>query len=604
MRNKLFISLIFSLIIIGLVNCSSAQKTVRKTDSTNKVVESKKKRTAMSLFLDGVTQETKGAVAEAILDYQEALRYDTSAGIYFALAKGYFKLRKMLPAMENIRKALALDSANVSYYHLLGDIYSFEHNTDSAALVYNKIISLDSTNVRAYYLLGQIYEYQKPLTALKIFKKMLTISGPDWNVLLKIAEINENLGKVENTIETIEKLRKVNPTDLHLQKILIDSYIKIKKYDKALELTDDALLTFPDDPALIEFKANALYKQGKFKQAAEWYGKLMKYNTVTYKAKLRIALMFMDKAKDDSVNLSLAEQLLKRTAKDSAGWEVYAYLGEIKLQQKEDSTAIKYFELAAKDAQWNSQLWARLANVLFVDGKYQKIIDEISPVVKNFPDNFFLNLIVGLAYSQLSQNKEGKKYLMKAVELDPNDETALTALGFTLNQLKETDAAIVYLERSLKINPKNIQALGTLGLIYDNRKEYDKCDEVYEKALKIDSTNALLLNNYAYSLSERGIQLERAYRMSKKALDAEPHNSSYLDTYGWILYRLGKYDSAEVYIKKAIEIEKNNATLLEHLGDVYLKLNRKDKALEYWKKAFALDKKNKTLKKKIKENKF
>ena len=604
MKNKLLIALFFFGLSVILVNCSTTRRVAKKESPRVSEKSNKNKKMAMNLFLQGSTLEAKGSVAEAILDYQEALRYDTSAGIYYALAKGYLKLNKLLPAMENIRKALSLDSTNIEYYHLLGDIYSFSHNVDSAASVYNKIIRMDSTDVRAYFLLGQLYQYDKPLKALKIFKKLLKISGPDWNVLLKIAEINEQLGKVENTIKTIEKLREVNPMDLKIQKILIDAYIKNKQYDKALKLTENALLTFPDDLALIEYKANIFYRQKKYEKAAEWYEKLIRSKKVSYEAKLHIASMFLDKTKEDKGNLKIAENLLKQTAKDSSGWEVNAYLAEIKLQQKEDSLAINYFEKAAHAAEWNSQLWSRLANVLVVDQKYQKIIDEISPVVKNFPDNFFLNLIVGIAYSQTSKNKEAKKYLMKAVELNPNDETALTALGFTLNQLKETEAAVVYLERSLRINPKNIQALGTLGIIYDDEKNYEKCDEVYAKALKIDSTNALLLNNYAYSLSERGIQLDRAYKMIKKAIDTEPNNSSYLDTFGWVLYKLGKYDSAKVFIKRALKTEKNNATILEHLGDVYLKLKDKKEALKYWREALSNDKNNKKLKKKIEENKF
>ncbi len=603
MKNKILIITLIAF-AVSLAGCSAVSKVTEKENGKTSQAESRNKKKALQIFLEGNTLEAKGALAEAILDYQEALRYDTSSGIYYALAKNYFRLNKLLPAMENIRKALALDSTNVEYYQLLGDIYSFSHNNDSAAAVYKKIIGMDSTNVRAYFLLGELYEYEKPLEALKMFKKLLKIAGPDWNVLLKIAEINERIGKIDDTINTIEKLLDVNPANLKVQKVLIDSYIKNKQYDKALKLTDDALLTFPNDLALIEYKANIYFKQGKYSESAKWYEKLIESKKISYKAKLRIASMFLNKTNENKDVLNLAEGMLLKTAKDSSGWEVNAYLAEVELEKKNDSLAISYFKKAIKDAQWNSQLWSRFANVLFMSEKYDEVTSEITPALKNFPDNFFLNLIVGLAYSQMSENAEAKKYLMKAVELDPNDVTALTALGFTLNQLNETDAAIVYLERALKIEPKNIQALGTLGLIYDNEKNYKKCDEVYEKAIALDSTNALLLNNYAYSLSERGIQLERAYEMSRKSLLLEPDNPSYLDTFGWILYKMNKPDSAKIFIEKAIRKEKNNATILEHLGDVYFKLNNKKAALKYWNKAYLQDKTNKSLKKKIEENKF
>ncbi len=597
-RNGLL--LLSMLFVIALNACGTV---IKKQGEERKTFPEINRKKAMELFIAGNVKEAKGAVAAAILDYQDALRFDTSAGIYYSLAKAYLKLNKLFSAMENIRKALRQDSLNTEYLNLLGEIYSYGRFPDSAAAVYEKIIRLDSTNYRAYYLLGELYEYDKPLKALGIFERLLKITGPDWNVLLKIAEINERLGRVEKTIETIEKLRQVNPTDLKIQKILIDAYVKHGDLDKALRITDDALVSFPRDLALIEFKANILFREKKFKEAAQEYAKLIRSKKISYEAKLRIASMFLE-GKEQAPDLKLAEELFEEIARDSTGWEVNAYLAEIKLQEKEDSLAIEYFEKAAKQAEWNTQIWDRLANVLFVQQQYEKIIEKIAPAAENFPEDFFLNLIVGLAYSQQGNDKEAKKYLMRAVELNPNDAVALTSLGFTLNRLKETDAAVVYLERSLKIQPDDVQTLGVLGLIYDDKKEYEKCDKVYRKALQIDSTNALLLNNYAYSLAERGIKLAEALQMSKKALTSEPENPSYLDTYGWILFRLGKYDSAKVYIQKALDKEKSNEVILEHLGDVYLKLGNKKRALFYWEKALKRNPKNEALKKKIKEGKI
>jgi len=145
------------------------------------------------------------------------------------------------------------------------------------------------------------------------------------------------------------------------------------------------------------------------------------------------------------------------------------------------------------------------------------------------------------------------------------------------------------LKRALRVDPNNIEVLGMMGLIYDGKKMYNKSDSLYSKAVSLDSTNILLLNNFAYSLAERGIQLKKALKMVKTAVEKEPKNSSYLDTIGWVYYKLGKYDDAVKYINKAIEHDSDNATLLEHLGDVYFKMNKKDKAKEVWKNAYELD---------------
>ena len=132
-----------------------------------------------------------------------------------------------------------------------------------------------------------------------------------------------------------------------------------------------------------------------------------------------------------------------------------------------------------------------------------------------------------------------------------------------------------------------------------SQKKYSQCDTAYERALRLDAHNPLVLNNYAYSLAERGVQLQRAEEMSRRSLEKDSTNSSYLDTYGWILFKLGKFKEAEHYIKKAVNTGDSSAAVLEHLGDVYYRLNQPDKAKEYWSRALELDIKNSTLKEKV-----
>jgi len=122
---------------------------------------------------------------------------------------------------------------------------------------------------------------------------------------------------------------------------------------------------------------------------------------------------------------------------------------------------------------------------------------------------------------------------------------------------------------------------------------------LYEEALRINPDFALALNNYAYSLAERGMQLDRALTMARKALEEAPDNASYLDTMGWIYYRLGRYRDAESYVKKAISRGEVSAVVHEHMGDIYFKLNDTDRALEHWNAALKLDEGNTTLREKI-----
>jgi tetratricopeptide (TPR) repeat protein len=87
--------------------------------------------------------------------------------------------------------------------------------------------------------------------------------------------------------------------------------------------------------------------------------------------------------------------------------------------------------------------------------------------------------------------------------------------------------------------------------------------------------------------------------MSKKAVETEPKNASYLDTYGWVYFQLEDYNQAKTNIEEAIKYEGKNGTILEHLGDIYFKLKDKSKAIELWQKAFDQDQTKIEIKQKI-----
>ena len=115
------------------------------------------------------------------------------------------------------------------------------------------------------------------------------------------------------------------------------------------------------------------------------------------------------------------------------------------------------------------------------------------------------------------------------------------------------------------------------------------------------------LNNYAYYLSERGEQLQKAEDMSYKTVKAEPRNSTYLDTYAWILFMENRYTEAKVYIEQALQNmdeSMDNSVILEHAGDIYVQNQEIDKALEYWGTAFEKKPDNDLLDRKIKLKKY
>jgi tetratricopeptide (TPR) repeat protein len=588
------------LVLLIITACSSnIVKNKESLKVLNPVNKPDNEKLALERFIDGSILETKGKTAEAILEYLEALKYDQQAGINYTLAKNYFKLSKLSPALSYIKDAVNDDPENIDYLTLEGGIFSASHLDDSAMVCYKRVISLDSSNASAYFSLAQLYESKNPTEALNLYKKIINIVGPEWSILVHLVELNEKMGNIKETINTVEELIKLNPSELSLLRVLIDSYIKINEYDKAIKKADDALVSFPHDAGLIELKGNALVQKGLWKEASGQYMKLIKNPDVNIETKIRIGTSFFTASEKDSSNLDMSREMFEEIDKDSTVWQVNAYLGEIALRQKDDSTAIEHFKVAAGLADWNVQVWLRLGGVLFDKRKYDDAIKYLSKASIKFPNDFGINLIYGLSLSQSNQHSKAEEYLQRALNIKPDDLTALSALGYTLNQLKEDEKALVHLEKALSIDPNNLQVISIIALINESRKNYHVSDSLYQRALKIDSANVLMLNNFAYSLAERKIRLHEALSMSKKAVESEPKNASYLDTIGWVYFQLEDYKHAETNIEEAIKFEGKNATILDHLGDIYFKLKNKSKAVEFWQKAFDLDQTKIEIKQKI-----
>lgn len=144
---------------------------------------------------------------------------------------------------------------------------------------------------------------------------------------------------------------------------------------------------------------------------------------------------------------------------------------------------------------------------------------------------------------------------------------------------KTTDAALVG------------EAYTLLGNLYQSSGKRDLTYAAYDKALEYDDGNLLCLNNYAYYLAQEGRNLDKAEAMSRRTLEAEPDNVTYLDTYAWIMFAGKNYGIARTYIDKTLKLAEptaENASLFEHAGDIYAKLGHTQQALTYWRQALSL----------------
>ena len=145
----------------------------------------------------------------------------------------------------------------------------------------------------------------------------------------------------------------------------------------------------------------------------------------------------------------------------------------------------------------------------------------------------------------------------------------------------------------------------SLADIYHTLNEHNLSDTFYEKALSIKPNNAIVLNNYAYYLSLRKVNLEKAKKMSLLSNNLDSTNSTYQDTYAWVLYSLNDFEGALKWILKSLKNgSDNSAVVVEHYGDILFKIGKINEAYEQWVKASQIGEGSRLLSKKIENKKL
>ena len=160
------------------------------------------------------------------------------------------------------------------------------------------------------------------------------------------------------------------------------------------------------------------------------------------------------------------------------------------------------------------------------------------------------------------------------------------------------DAALATLERGEPYYMENpgdslgAELYNLMGDLYHEQGKLERCYAAYDSALALVPDNPSVLNNYAYFLSLEKKDLNRALSMIHRANELSPNNASYLDTYAWVLYQLGQYTQAKIYIDQAfaaIKEGEESSTYYQHAGDIYWKIGDKKSARTFWQRAKELE---------------
>jgi tetratricopeptide (TPR) repeat protein len=563
-----WIALVAGLTAMTVGGCGSGQSAVPQSPPAVERTTGEQEATsdaALRHLIDGSVYELQGDCARAVLEYQDALRYTSDPAVHFALAKCYTALNKHALAIESGRAAVQRAPDRLEYRRVLAMAQVAAFDIDGALTQYHEIVARDSGAVDAWFALARLYQARKPLQALAMYEQILERFGPEWEVLLQIAELRSRMGQHEKAAEALRQLASLDPANQSLRKSLAQAYVRAGQLDSAYVLYTELLERDPGNLEYTTERAGVLLLKRDHVAAAREFDNVLARDSVTVDLKVHIGELYFAELDEDSTLVPVTRSLFERIREKHPGdWRPYFYLGAIGSMLGEDSVAVANFQRVTELAAWNADAWVYLSSAYLSKNRFEEAVRVLEPAVKAVPDDFRVNFFLGIAYNRLNR---------------PTD-------------------AVRALEKARRIDPSNVDAAAQLALVYDGLKMYEESDSLYEAALRLRPENPLVLNNFAYSLAVRNMQLDRALEMSTKAVGIEPENSSYLDTIGWIYFRLGRYAEAEENISRALSKGDASAEVLEHMGDVQYKLGREEQALDYWRRALELAPENESLKEK------
>ncbi len=388
---------------------------------------------------------------------------------------------------------------------------------------------------------------------------------------------------------------EADPDSPFLYVALAQDYVLLNKVPQALSLLGKALEIEPNYKPALELHAGLLFDTIKWPEALILYERLARIDTTEPEYMLQLLQLYLRAGDFNRADIAYN----KLVAIKGESEQLLLQVATVLLMSDSTQRALPYLQRLAQIDTTDAAVTYSLATLYLQTGDTARAQEEFERAAALRPD--VARYWVGLAVFQIDKNDYATAChtLQKAVEIVPEDADLWNLLGTCQNREGETEEAILSLQEALRLDSTTYSSLGVLALIYDQMDSVEKVIELYERAIELSDSAAVFLNNYAYTLAERGMDLQHAKAMAERACAAEPENASYLDTMGWIYFRLGNHKSAIRWLRKALKFDPDSSPVLEHLGDVYMDRGSKSKARKYYRKALKFDPGNEAVRQKL-----
>ncbi|HKJ41259.1 MAG TPA: tetratricopeptide repeat protein, partial [Sunxiuqinia sp.] len=495
-----------------LASCATTKKALVKTD--NKQEEQLQKTSAPAetklsenqenefeyLFIEGLKQKMLGNVKDAVTIFSRCLEIDPNSSVaMFEMAKIHYANKDLTSASLLLEKAISLNPNNKWYKLLLADIYQQRKQFDEAANLYVELSNQFPDNLKYQYSEAVLFAQAKKYSeAIATYNHLEDEVGLNEQISVAKQQIFMDWGKPDKAFEEVHKLMDSDPKNPEYYGLLAELYEKQGDKENALKYYNKILELDPGNGIVHFSLANYYLDQDNKAKAFDEVKKAFANKNVDADTKIRYYMMQTTNPdssdwSNDQIN-DLLDILHNTYPDDNRMYTIYA---DHLMRQKKTSEAREYLRKYLETDKNNFTIWQQL---LFMDNDlmdFESLYKESKQAIDLFPNQPVVYALNAVAAIQLKKYKE-------ALEVVKEGEP------YALDN------------QSLKV-----QFMLYKAEAYYNLKEVDKAFKAYDEVIKLAPDNYMAMNNYAYYLSLRGQDLEKAEHMSGKVIQANPDNPTY-----------------------------------------------------------------------------
>ncbi len=568
---------ILTLILWSVLSFAQQSKPKQATIVVGKVLSAADSLLVKQFFFDGLREKVIQNMPLATDYFKRVIDIDpANDAAMYELAVIYNTQNNSEEAEKIMQKATTVSPDNFWYWILLEDIYAKTGNAAQLNLVYDELIRLNP-EAQEYYLAkaAVLVDQNKLDEADLVYQEVQKHFGPSDELTKVRQQIYLQKGKSTQAVAELEKLIRDNPKNVNNYVYLADIYVQLGDREKAVFALQKGKNIDPENTLIRLSLADNYRALNRFDDAFVELKIAFHNEDLSLDEKVRVILSFFPLFTDAKARAFADELAVIVVCSYPHDPKSYAMYGDVLFQEQKYSEALQAYKSALKLNNQIYEVWEQVVRIEVSSDDFQQAIIDGDAALAIFPNQAMLYLFTGMAYAREQQHDKTITYLKSAISLGADNKQVLD------------------------------QVYSTLGDSYNALKRYKESDEAYEKALEINPANSYTLNNYAYYLSLRGVELEKAAQMSQRAITLDPNNASSEDTYAWILFKQKKYDEARIWIEKAIHDDQSSSAIqFEHYGDILYYLGEKKQAVEQWKKARSLGGKSGQLEKKINGQKY